>query len=177
MIDVQSVAELSNHGLEHGLATIETKVEVLNAKMQDLDAAHGILILGQQEIQEVKKSLEVSMASLCENVLPGILAMKEEYYEDPRKTLGQRVQYLENQANSHSVGTNLLSSLSNTGSVDRRGLAIGGSANQLDTVVARLEQLDMANASLREEVARLTADAASQPELSPAPLSAICFNN
>ncbi|CAJ1935338.1 unnamed protein product [Cylindrotheca closterium] len=50
MIDVQSAAELSDHGLEHGLATIETKVEVLNTKVQDLDADHGILILGQQEI-------------------------------------------------------------------------------------------------------------------------------
>ncbi|CAJ1966199.1 unnamed protein product [Cylindrotheca closterium] len=39
--------------------------------------------------------------------------------------------------------------------------------------MARLKRLEMANASLREEVARLTADAAPQPELSPAPSSAM----
>ncbi|CAJ1957007.1 unnamed protein product [Cylindrotheca closterium] len=50
-----------------------------------------------------------------------------------------------------SNGINMLSSLSNTGSVDPRGVLIGGSQAQFEVMAARLDKLERENASLKEK--------------------------
>ncbi|CAJ1954081.1 unnamed protein product [Cylindrotheca closterium] len=63
----------------------------------------------------------------------------------------------------------MLSSLSNTGSVDRQGVSIGGSQAQFEVMAARLDKLEKENASLKEKVGKMEVKFQSEPKKFNAP--------
>ena len=112
-------------------------------------------MLGETQ-QVAGETFTKTMATLSQTLLPGLLEMQRAFYQDPSKLLTDRVRALESGSKGGTAtGADLLSSISHTGTADRRGFTIDGSQTQLNVALARLDRLERENASLRQEIGEL----------------------
>jgi len=135
----QSFDDWENH-----VRLVQSEVEELMSRQEKTENTSKALENG---LEGVVHSLDLSMTTLRDRLLPPLMEMCEEYTS---ATLDARVRKLE--ARGPAVGLNLLGSMTQTGTTNYKGVTFGDSAAQLATVLQRLEKMEGVNAVLSQRV-------------------------
>lgn len=166
--ELTSEMELGDHGVLQEVGKVETRTDVMSTKVDVLgtmmnDMKVGIGLLHRQQ-KDAEGTFALTMQSLSSDILPAPLSMQKEFYEEPDRSLTSRVKRLEGGSAGATVGSNSLSLVSHTGTLGTNGIEIGGSQAQLEGILARLDQLEIENAHLRQTVGELSSKKATRAE-------------
>ncbi|CAJ1954036.1 unnamed protein product [Cylindrotheca closterium] len=127
-----------------GVEIISRSSEIQNTRLETLELRVREMQIATNDLKEssdhIKNLLEISMQTLCNHILPGLITMKEEFYEDPRQLLAQQVQSLEKVPAPLALG-------------GTSKLVVIENCEEQKSILARIEGLKKENASLKQEIA------------------------
>ncbi|CAJ1952741.1 unnamed protein product [Cylindrotheca closterium] len=124
-----------------GVEIISRFSAIQNARLETLESRVREMQIVTKDLKEssdyIKNLVELSMGNLCNHILPGLIRMKEEFYEDPRQLLAQLVQSVDKVPAPLALeGTSLF------GSVDTSNLVVFQNSEEQNRILARIEGLE-----------------------------------